>query len=211
MNSVNSVFQPTGKETHKAFHRGGWLLAFVCALTSLAFAGCATSKGRVVSKRDPSFEGKLQRVLIICPDRQTSASLGNQFASRFLKQLTNSLTQSGVPAASVDVEKEALDNRALVEKAANHFRAGQMLDWSIAGINTMSTVRQTMPGDIPSFRSSTSVALEFGMYDVWVNRVVWRARFTFQMSPSPEAVADQLVEELVAAKLLVQQSPQQNR
>jgi len=127
-----------------------------------------------------------------------------------LLYLINSLAQNNA-AASVDVDKDSLDNGSLIEKAANHFYAGQLLGWSLGGMSTMSSVRQTSFGDIPTFKSATTVTLEFGVTDVWLNRTVWRARFYFQTSPEPEAVADQLIEELVAAKFLVQQSPQQNR
>lgn len=164
-----------------------------------------------MSKRDPAFEGKLERALVICPDKRTTTALGKQFATRFLNQLTNSLALNNIPSTSVDLDKDALDNGSLIEKAAKRFHAGQLLGWTLAGMNTMSAVSQTLPGDIPNYRSSTTVVFEFHMTDVWVNHAVWRARFSFQSPPTPEAVANQLIEELVAAKLLIQQSPQQNR
>src|SRR5438045_645693 len=73
--------------------------SFLLALASLnlMWSGCVSTKPRIEAKRDPAYNGKLERVLIVYHnDEAVAPRLGPKFSEEFLSRFSELLGQRGV-------------------------------------------------------------------------------------------------------------------
>ena len=172
----------------------------ICLPTLLVLLGCAAPKSNFQSKKDPAYQRKLERVLVIytsqAQDKQhvISQHLGADFSDRLAKQITVLLAAKGVPCEIVCLEDE-LDRNAPVGAAATLLGAKQDLYFGLeyAGRRPM----------INSLAANSTTTLKFSLYDRQTKKTVWRTEAAFFSSPPlAKDVAKQLVQELVSEGLL---------
>jgi hypothetical protein len=169
----------------------------------LLLGACAGPKGNVESKRDPSYKGKLERLLIISHNEEAAAqSLGRTFSEALFARLSESLAQNGVVTEVVRPNKEELDQNAPVRSAAARFFPRQALHFGVSRVNTQAGVYRSTGADLPHYSYDTSVAFAFSLFDVARNQVVWRGELRYSSLPDPKTVADQFVAQLVTEKFL---------
>src|SRR5690349_6496872 len=110
-------------------------LSCLYLLAVLSLAGCAAPKGAFQSRRDPSYSGKLERVLVVYHNVNTESTLGRNFSDRLASRITTVLSQKSVPAEAVRLEKEVLDRTAPLRAAGMRFRPKQLLFLEITRAN----------------------------------------------------------------------------
>lgn|ERR1043166_5858645 len=171
------------------------------ALIALTLAGCASPQGKFRSQKDPSYNEKIGRVLVVYYNVDTTSSLGRGFSDRFATRVAALLTQKSVPSEIVRMEREALDRNAPVKAATARFRPRQFLSFAVTRVDSMGGVHQAAPGQLLQFSSEMSATFEFSLADAQSGRTVWRTEAHYYSPPRAEDVADQLLEQLRVAGL----------
>lgn len=174
----------------------------LCVLASLVLVGCASPQGNFKTKKDPSYKGKLERILIVPRNEEMASSLGRDFPSRLLTRLTCSLAQKDVASEVVHLNKEDVDPDAPVKTAAAQFKAGQLLYVSLIRVASRNEAHPATLYGLPQFASEVSIVFAFGVVDAQSGKTVWRGELQFATVPNPEDVADQLLKELETEQLL---------
>lgn len=177
-------------------------LICLCVLASLILAGCATPQGNFQTKKDPSYQGKLERVLIVPRNEDMASRLGRDFPNRLLTRLASSLAQKDVASEVVRLNKEDLDPDAPVKAAAAQFKAGQLLYISLTRVLSRNEAHPATLYGLPQFASEVSIVFAFSVVDVPSGKTVWRGALQFDTVPYPEDVADQLLKQLETEQLL---------
>jgi hypothetical protein len=172
----------------------------ICLSALLILLGCASPKSNFQSKKDPSYEKKLDRILVVyvsqAQDKLHVASqhLGAEFSDRLAKQITVLLAQKSVPCDIVRLEDE-LDRNVPINAAAARFGAKQDLYFWVRSVRRKPIVN--------SLAYDTTITLEFSLWDRQIKKTVWRTEATFfGCSPLADDTAKQLVHELGTAGLL---------
>jgi len=87
-----------------AFPAKSFLLAL--ALLNLMWSGCVSTKPKIEAKRDSTYNGKLERVLIVYHnDEAVAPRLGPKFSEEFLSRFSELLAQRGVVSEVVRPNK----------------------------------------------------------------------------------------------------------
>jgi len=172
----------------------------VVSLALIFIMGCTSPKFR--SKRDESYDGKLERALIVYYDENTRATLGRDFSRRLVNRLGDLLDKQNVPCESVLLNNSALNRSAPLKAAAERFQPSQLLYFSITRASTSSSTYLMDANDLPHFSHSMVVTLEFDVFDSKTDKTVWRTAVDYYTAPRPEDVAEQVIEQLRVAKLL---------
>jgi hypothetical protein len=166
-----------------AMPRSNYLFALVAA----ALMGCESTKGTYETKTAPSYEKKLERVMLLPPDTEMRAYLGAGFYERFGQRLKESLAKKDVPCEALQSIDDKLDDSARHEVARaawQRFRATQVLEVLAAR------------------RGKTMFDMRFVLQDAATGKVVWGTKGVFYGAPKPEQIADEVVQELAASHLL---------
>ena len=170
-------------------------------LPLLLLAGCASPQGKFQAVKDPSYAGKLERVLIVYFNLDTASTLGRDFSDGLATKLAALLAQKNVPAEVVRLERAALDRNAPVKAAAVRFHPKQFLYLNITRVRTSAGSHQSFSGDVIHFTSDTSANFEFSLVEAQTGRTVWRTEAYYFAPPHAEDVAAQLIEQIIAARL----------
>jgi hypothetical protein len=173
----------------------------LCVLASLILVGCATPQGHFQTKKDPSYQGKLERILIVPRNEDMASRLGRDFPNRLLTRLTSSLAQKDVATEVVHLNKEDVDPDAPIKSKAAQFKANQLLYVSLIRVASRNEARPATLSSLPQFASAVSIVFAFGVVDVQSEKTVWRGNLQFDIIPNPEDVADQLLKQLEAEQL----------
>jgi hypothetical protein len=195
-----------------AAHKVSGLAGLVC----IAFlASCSTPNGKVQSRKDPAYQGKLERVLLVYDDHEKTASLtvlsprslGPKFSAAFLRRLTEVLTEKGVTLEVVRPDPEALDPDAPAQAAATRFHPDHLLRFGIASMASHTRPYSFSPSQQQEllsarFTQDTEVVFGFSLVDPARHQIVWRGELSYYVIPFPEHVADQFVQQLAAEKFL---------
>jgi hypothetical protein len=170
-------------------------------LTLLFLTGCASPLGNFQTKKDPSYHGKLGKVLMVSVNEDLASHLGRDFSNRLLARLTGSLAQKDVSSEIVHVNKEDLDPTAPVKAAADRFHPGQLFYIAVTRVISRNEIQRPTVNDLPQFRSEVSITIAFSMVDMQSGKTVWRGDVQFYTPPYPEDVADQLIKQLETEQL----------
>ena len=173
----------------------------LCVLASLALVGCATPQGNFQTKKDPSYQGKLERILIVPRNEDMVSHLGRDFPNRLLTRLTSSLAQKDVASEVVRLNKDELDPDAPVKSAAAQFHASQLLYVSLPRVLSRNEAHPATLYGLPQFASQVSIVFAFSIVDVPSQKTVWRGALQFDTVPNSEDVADQLLKQLETEQL----------
>lgn len=171
-------------------------------MTLLIFSGCASPQGDFQTKRDPSYNKTLGRILIVSLNEDLAARLGRDFSNNLLSQLTQLLSAKGVSVEVVHQNKDDLDPTAQVKSAAERFRPEALLYVAVSRVITHNNMQSATLAGLPQFSAGVSIAITFNMVDMQTGKVIWRGTDQFNSVPSPEDVADQLVKQLEVEKIL---------
>jgi hypothetical protein len=166
--------------------------------------GCSTP-GRLKAQKDESYEGKLERILIVYYPENTGASLGRNFSDRLVSQLKDSFARQNVTSECVQFDGSALDRGAPVRTAASRFQPKQLLYFRIARLNSNSSTTWIDTGQYPQFprfSNSMVVTLDFEIVDSKTDKTIWHAEVDYYSAPDPRQVAAQIAENMRVAKLL---------
>jgi hypothetical protein len=163
--------------------------------------GCSTA-GRFRSTKDESYDGKLERVLIVYCAEDTRVSLGRHFSERLVSHLTDLLGRQNVISESVQFDRSALDRSAPVKAAESRFQPRQVLYFYVTRMNSSSSVQMADLNQLPHFNNSMVVTLAFEIVDSKSDKTIWRTEVDYYSIPNPEQVAAALAESMRAAKLL---------
>lgn len=174
------------------------------ALLCAVFLGaCASPKGKVRAQKDPSYTGKLERVLIVSyNEEQAAPQLGRNFSETLFKRLSESLAQRGVVSEIVRPNKAELDENAPIRAAAARFRPRQTLYFGVTRVDTHTGVYRSTATDLPHYVNDARVTFAFSLIDVGRNQTVWRGELYYYVLPDPKTVADQFAEQLAAEQFL---------
>lgn len=167
----------------------------------VVMCGCS-SAGKLRVRRDPSYGGKLERVLIVYNPQNTRASLGKNFSNRLISHLKDAFARQNVTSESVEFDGSALDRGAPIRAAEAQFQPKEALYFRIARFNSNSSLTWMDANDFPHFSNSMLVTLEFEMVDSKTQKTIWRAEVDYYSVPDPKKVATQVAEGLRAAKML---------
>jgi hypothetical protein len=163
--------------------------------------GCGSLKGRFEAMKEPGYDGKLDRVLIVYENEETSAQyLGHSFADDFLTRFTGALTAQGVHAAIVRPRERELDSAGQIRVAFARARPRQMLNIGLT--RAVDRAGWRMEGDKPSAVLSNVRTFAFTLTDVARNRAVWRGSVHYDIVPDAKTVADQFTAQLAAEGFL---------
>jgi hypothetical protein len=176
--------------------------AWLCILMLLLLTGCASPKAKFQSVKDPAYHGKLERVLLLTAKEDAPSRLGRSFMDILLLQLETVLALKGVATQVVRVDDWDLDQETRLGAAATQFRATQFLDIWLARMHTSLREPRWYPIEVIEPGPDTSVVFGFRIVAGSTAKTVWRSEASFYVIPRPEDVADQLVEQLVAAGFL---------
>jgi len=168
----------------------------------LLLTGCASPKAKFQSVKDPAYHGKLERVLLLTAKEDAPSRLGRSFMDILLLQLETVLALKGVATQVVRVDDWDLDQETRLGAAATQFRATQFLDIWLARMHTSLREPRWYPIEVIEPGPDTSVVFGFRIVAGSTAKTVWRSEASFYVIPRPEDVADQLVEQLVAAGFL---------
>ena len=179
------------------------LLKIMClsVLTLLILTGCASPQGNFKTKKDPSYQSKLERVVIVPRNEDMASRLGRDFPDRLLTRLASSLAQKDVASEVVHLNKEDVDPDAPVKSKAAQFKAGQLLYVSLIRVASRNEAHPATLYGLPQFASAVSIVFAFGVVDVPSGKTVWRGELRFDTVPNPEDVADQLLKQLETDQL----------
>ena len=173
----------------------------LCVLASLVLVGCASPQSNFKTKKDPSYKGKLERVLIVPRNEDMASNLGRDFPNRLLTRLTSSLAQKDVASEVVHLNKDDVDPDAPVKSAAAKFRAGQLLYVSLSRVLSRNEAHPATLYGLPQFASQVSIVFAFSVVDVPSEKTIWRGALQFDTIPNPDDVADQLLKQLETEQL----------
>jgi len=174
----------------------------LCCLMLLILTGCASPQGDFQTKRDPTYQSKLERILIIPQNEDMAARLGRNFPNRLLTRLASSLAQKDVASQVVHLNKEDVDVDAPVKSAVVQFKASQLLYVSLIRVASRNEARPGGLYSLPQFATEVSIVFAFGVVDVPSGKTVWRGNLQFDTVPNPEDVTDQLLKQLETERLL---------
>lgn len=170
-------------------------------LALIFLLSCGTS-GKFRSTRDDSYGGKLERALIVYYDENTRSTLGQDFSSRLVSQLADLLGKQNVTCESVLLKRSALDRTGPIKVAAERFQPNQLFFFSVTRASSNSSIQWMDANDIPRYSHSMEVGLEFSVLDLKGDKTIWRTAVDYSSPPNPKEVAQQVVEQLRAARLL---------
>ncbi len=175
-----------------------WTCLWLSAL--LVLVGCASPSPTFQSKKAPSYERKLEKVLLIYKSQTNDKydvvghQLGADFSERLAQQVKALLEQKSVPCELVCL-KDELDIDGPIKEAAARFGSKQQLGFwvkYIGGARMINRVRQ-----------NNTVVLSLSLWDSRVGKAVWHTEATFvDFSPRDQDAAKEIVQELVNAGLL---------
>lgn len=165
-------------------------------------AGCASPQGDFQTKRDPSYQNKLDRTLIVSVNDDLAARLGRDFYDRLYARLTQTLATKGVLTQVVHQNKEAVDPAQPIRSAFDTFHPNQVIAVAVTSVNSRNEVRPANWESLPQFSSEVSIAFSFVVSDAKSGKVVWRGTDQFHLLPAPEDVADQLIGQLQTESFL---------
>ncbi len=167
--------------------------------------GCVSPKAQIQTKRDISYTGKLERVLIIYHNEEDAdPRLGRKFSDAFLTRFSEVLAQKGVVSEVVRPNKEEVDENTPVRSAAAKFHPSQALHFGLVRVASHNTAYRSSVQALPRFSHGTSMAFAFSLFDVARGQTVWRGELQYLLEPDPKSVADQFVERLASEKFLAQ-------
>ena len=172
------------------------LISKAGVLALLIFAGCASPQGKFQVNKDPSYDGKLKRVLIVSLNEDLASHLGRDFSNRLLTRFTMLLTQKGVSSEIVHLNQKDLDRTASVRSAVARFKPDQLFYVAVTRVLSRNGVQRRRSNDLPQFTSEMSISFEFNLTETQSGKTVWRGELHFYTVPYPEDVADQLVKQL---------------
>lgn len=168
---------------------------------AITLSGCRTA-GKFRSQREEGYEGKLNRVLLVYSDQNSTATLGRDFPRRVVSRLGESLSRQNVSSEAVPFSASALDNDAPVRAAADRFSPSQILYFTLVRINSSSSIVQTGPNDVPQYSHTMVVTLSFSVWDAKTAQTIWRTEADYYSAPRAEDVADAVIDQLRIARLL---------
>jgi hypothetical protein len=174
------------------------IVLYPFAFAALLLGGCANPPLKFQTRHDPSYQGKLAKVLIVGNDslivnnHGATRELGRDFFGRFLARLRGSLAQKNVTSETIKINMNDLDPNAPARSAVSQYRPEQVFDITVTRLST-----QTQDGLV-----DFTVTMTFSIEDAQTRKTVWRADTQFGSESHPEDVSDQLVNQLEMAQLL---------
>jgi hypothetical protein len=167
--------------------------------------GCSSLKGEFTTNRDPHYDGKLERLLIVYYNEDDAAQqLGAKFSDAFLGRVSAALARRNVPVHVARPMQGALDEQGVVRLAAARFHPRQVMQFALSRIAVQSGVTRTGGGggSMPQFVNNQSVTFTFSLAELGTDKYVWRGNLRYSVIPEGTTVADQLVAQLVAERFL---------
>jgi hypothetical protein len=163
----------------------------------LTLVGCAAPKGTFLTKKDSSYQGKVQRVLIVYQkqSRDAEPALNRRFSDRLVSQLAELLRSKEIPSEVACFEQDELDRDANLKAAAAPFGPTQLLSFGITRLNEHVWLNNGVTRMV-------SVGLELRLIDYRTGKTVWRTQATYGIPPDPENAAAELLGQLVADHFL---------
>ncbi len=163
--------------------------------------GCVAPEPTFQTKKDPAYEGKLEKVLIVSENEELAGRLGPDFSRRLLERFAAALAQKGVTSEIVHTNNEDLDPSAPVKAAADRFLPRQIFYIGVIQVQTQS---QSSAIQGPLFAPDKSVAMSIGcrIADRQSGKTVWAGKLQANPPQPPEKIADHLVNQLEAERLL---------
>ena len=176
--------------------RERWMLCCV-ALLPVIVAGCASPKPTFETKRDSSYDKKLERVLIVYHHEATPTVPRDDFPDSYVKACQTALETKNVQASALRLTKDDFDEAARIRTEVSQFHPRQVLYFHV-GSWTQYAHRMPNVGNVSSY----SANLELTLVDPATAKTIWKARVAYPFLPDPETVAQQLVERLVTDGML---------
>jgi hypothetical protein len=174
--------------------------AFLCL--GLMLTACATPKPVGNFQRDPAYNKKLDRVLVVSMNPAlVDENVNRRFSSSETEKLIALLKTRGVETQVTSVNAKAGDAKDEILQAALRFQPHEILYFGPThghhrvlmsrGWNS-HVLRDTV--DNLTFRAK--------LVDVSMSRTVWHGDMSYSSEPEPETVAEQLVDRLGKDNLL---------
>ena len=166
----------------------------------MLFCGCASPKAQFQTQKLPAYSGKLEKVMIVFMEQDTSQFVEKNFLDQLAQALAYSLAQREIPSATVRIPKTTLDREESIIVASKHFYPKHLIFLGFTNLD------RHWFGSPVHGHYETSVTLEFEIKETtskttaWPS--VWRADASFPSPPTPKDAAQQLIHQLVAEGLL---------
>lgn len=171
-------------------------------LASLFLTGCTPLQGHFQAMEEPAYHGTMSRVLVVSFNEDLASHLGHDFSNRMLNRITHLLAQNGVAVEVAHQNKNNLDPMAPVKAAAARFHPQQLLYVAVTRVFSNNNLSPASFNSLPQFSSEVSIDFGFSIIDMQTGKTVWRGDLQFSTVPTPGDVADQLVKQLEAERLL---------
>ena len=171
----------------------------ISTMSLILFGGCASPKAQFQTQKLPSYSGKLEKVMIVFMEQDTSQFVEKNFLDQLAQALAYALAQREIPSATVRIPKTTLDREQSIITASKHFYPKHLIFLGFTNLN------RHWSGSPVHGHEETSVTLEFEIKDssktsAWPS--VWRADASFPSPPTPKDAAQQLIHQLSAEGLL---------
>jgi hypothetical protein len=165
--------------------------------------GCGSLSGEFNVNRDPQYEGKLERLLIIYHNEDDAAHLlGAKFSDTFLGRVSEALARRKVQVHVARPMQGGLDEPGVARLAAARFRPRQVMHFALSRVAVQTGVTRSTAGSTAQFINNQSVTFTFSLAEVGTDRYVWRGSLRYPVIPEGATVADQFVAQLVAERFL---------
>jgi hypothetical protein len=178
--------------------------ALLCLGFLACLPGCGSLTGEFTTNRDPHYDGKLERLLIVYYNEADAAQqLGSKFSDAFLGRLSAVLARRNVPVHVARPMQGALDEQGVVRLAAARFQPRQVMQFALSRIAVQSGVTRSSFESGAQFVNNQSVTFTFSLAELGSSKYVWRGNLRYSVIPEGTTVADQLVAQLVAERFLL--------